>query len=488
MKGEKIVLFYNDSRSILYFIKQNSLCTPDSVALYSDSLSYTWEECATVIFALMDMFEKEYNIHSGNHIVLECENTPNDILIFLSLLSIGCQIELPFVNVEGMVKIKTKTKEYHFSSYEIIKSIILQKTNLLLSDNSNDTNNSCILLYTSGSESIPKIIVLSQYSFINNALNFADCSELNKNDKICLIPHIQHCFGIIVLLASVSVGAQLFFPSTTNSEKLLRLIKKHELTIVNTVPTIFLGMIHHPSFSQDNVKSVRSGVIAGSFYEPSQFLEIQNSFQMNLLSSYGLTEFCATVTFCTKDQEASRNVGKLIPGVKGIIKKDNTEAQPYQEGEICLKGYNCMKGYWEDNRLVPCPVDDDGWFHTGDLGYFDKDGFLYITGRLKEIIIRGGENISIPRLRKIALQHVGVEECVVISIDDNYYGELPYMVVKTNKHFELTSFAQHLRNCLDKYEIPQKIYCWDTIPKNPNGKYNNDIIKTIIMSKIRNQE
>lgn len=202
----------------------------ESVAFFCDAYSYTWGECVKTISVFADVFKREYNICARDFVLLECESTPDDVLVLLSLLSIGCHVSLQHSYKSQSVKIYTKEKVIEIFSRNKIQSVLLDNSISLSSLKSIDTRDSFVILYTSGSEAVPKGIVLSQFSFINNALNFSDCSDLKKSDKICLIPHIQHCFGLIVLFAGITIGAQIFFPSTSNCEKLLNMIYNHKLT------------------------------------------------------------------------------------------------------------------------------------------------------------------------------------------------------------------------------------------------------------------
>lgn len=353
--------------------------------------------------------------------------------------------------------------------------------------NSPNTTKSTLILYTSGTEGSSKGVCLSQYSFINNAINVTNYMDLTVSDKICFVTALHHCFGIINILMSIIVGSSLFFPSTLNFEYLLKTIQRYELTILNAVPTIFLGLIRSSDFDSQKVKTLKSGIIAGGKCSPRQFIEISQKLEMYLFSSYGMTECCATITFSTKCDsivDRAETVGKFIDGVSGCIQGNNNNILPKNQiGEICVKGYNLMQKYEGVADSVPF-TDSEGWFHTGDIGYIDNQERLHITDRLKDIIIKGGENLSPHKISNIALQFEEISECVVIGIEDDYYGEVPIMIINTSEGFILEKFRSFLKNNLEKSEIPSKIVEMSYIPQNENGKYDKSILKKMFGSHI----
>ena len=475
-------MYHRDKRTFIKYLKENASSVGEGTALYCDDYHYNRNDCYKIVCKLCYEISEKYNLDTITKVIYSCEDTPNNVLVLFALFSLGCNVAITNASNEH-IEVHYIDKNRHelidtLNTDELIHSAKLCKDNAYIPPNY-ETQKANIVLYTSGTTAFPKGIVLPQYAFFNNAQNLADYMELTEFDKICLIPKISHCFGLITLLLGVIKGIPIYFPQTSKTTLLLDKIKKHGITVINAVPTIFLKMCHHMDIQSEIVSSVRCGIIAGGSYSPSQFRDIAKHFSMKLMSSYGLTEGCATVTFCDKnDIEADRNVGRFIQGVNGCIKYLDGKYCPIgQEGEICFKGYNLMRGTVENGFFIPCEVDSDGWYHTGDIGFIDQNERLYITGRIKDIIIRGGENISITKLNETALSYPNVLECATVGISNELYGEVPCMMLTSTGYIDETPFKRYLKEKLMKYEIPEKIAFVKEIPVNINGKYDFSIIR-----------
>ena len=470
-------MYHRDKRAFICYLKNNASSAGEKTALYCDDYRYSRSDCFDLVCCLCYELSEKYSPDTVTKVIYSCEDTPNNILVLFALFSLGYDVviaNVPKEHIEIHYFDRSKNELTDtLNTAELIQTAKLHKENAYIPPDY-DTQKTNIILCTSGTTAYPKGIILQQYAFFNNAQNLADCMELAESDKICLIPKIHHCFGLITLLSGVIKGIPVYFPQTKKTKSLLDKIRKHNITVVNTVPTIFLKMCHHTDFQSEAVSSVRCGIIAGGSYTPSQFRDIAERFSMKLMSSYGLTEGCATVTFCDKnDVETDCHVGKFIHGVDGCIKSPDGKLCPVgQEGEICFKGYNLMRGTVENELFVPCEVDRDGWYHTGDLGYLDRNERLHITGRIKDIIIRGGENISIAKLNGAALSHPNVLECATVGIPNDLYGEVPCIMLTSTEHIDETSFELYLEEKLMKYEMPEKIAFVKEIPSNENGKYD----------------
>ena len=476
-------MYYYEKKSLLWFLKKNAVDIADAPALVDDNKAYSWKECYHTVIQVIRCLEKDYDFCSNTVVSYQCANCLHDILILLALLSMGCHV---VITNKKDAKMKIDCDFFYADTKTIDKNELLQQTGRLdyaasVKNTDFDTEKAYIILYTSGTEEKPKGIALTHYSFLNNARNLADNMMLDRDDRICLIPHISHCFGLIVLMSSIISGAMLYFPETKNYRELLVKIQRQRITVINTVPTVFLGLCREIGSSSDVALSVQKGVIAGGGYSSRQFHEIEEKLSMTLMSTYGLTECCATVTFCAMDEDRSSNVGRFISGVQGCIQNQNGElCETGVIGEICVKGYNLMAGFWEKGRIVSCSLDENGWYHTGDMGYLDAEDRLWITGRKKNIIIRGGENISALKLEKAALEFPGILECTVVGVADDFYGEVPYMITKQDDGVNMSEFSQHLKNVLDRHEYPAKIFTVSNIPTNNNGKYDYQKIHEMI--------
>jgi fatty-acyl-CoA synthase len=208
---------------------------------------------------------------------------------------------------------------------------------------------------------------------------------------------------------------------------------------------------------------------------------------MKLLSSYGLTECCATVTFCSYDsslEERANGVGRFIHSVTGSIQNAHGHELPINNyGEICVKGYTIMSGYYNNGMLQTEFTDKNGWFHTGDMGYLDDALNLHVVGRIKNIIICGGENISPKKVEDAILLFTHIDECVVLGVADSYYGEIPCALIQLADlyavSFNMDELQSFLKEKLERFEIPRRIMVVEQIPKNENGKYDQETIRKL---------
>ena len=480
-------MYQQNKNTLSFFLKKNATEIPNYPALLDDNVTYTWKKCYDYVSQICRCLRESYSLSAGVEIIYRCANFPQDIMILFALFSLGCHVAI-VKTAEEFIKVNFSSTHKERCSSIIDREKLLSDVDRLDTKeyeiDGYDTEKSYIILFTSGTEETPKGIALTQYSFLNNAMNLSDYMQLNRTDKICLIPQIYHCFGLQVLLSGIVSGSTLFFPETTNYGELLLKIQYHSITVLNTVPTVFLGMCRAIDSKKKFVSKVKKGIIGGGPYSPQQFREIENKLSMKLLSSYGLTECCATVTFCVMGEDCSTNVGRFIHGIHGCIQnKSGDRCEPGCIGEICVKGYNLMKGFWENGRVKDCNLDTNGWYHTGDLGYLDNEDRLYIAGRKKNIIIRGGENISVLKLTNIALKYPGVYECVVIGIPDDFYGEVPCMMICLSENIDVSAFENYLERSLNKHERLAKIMVVDVIPTNDNGKYDYEQIKRLLKEK-----
>ncbi|MBR5731584.1 MAG: AMP-binding protein [Firmicutes bacterium] len=334
------------------------------------------------------------------------------------------------------------------------------------------------ILFTSGTTSSPKMVMGSHYSRANSGRFQAKDLGATREDIFLGALPLFHCFSISVnIMAACSVGACLVLPASRRTSVLLSDIRDYKCTIFSSVPTLFFAIIRRPDFASWDVSSVRTGFIGGSSYSAAQFAEIEKSFGMTLLSSLGQTESTAGTT--TSDLTDSLEIrattlGHMMDFVEGrIADPDTNETLPAgQQGEICVRGYVVMQGYYNNPEATARAIDKDGWLHTGDWGWFGEDGYLRLSGRLKELIIRGGENISPVEIQSAVWEIPGVQDCRAIGVPDPHYGEVVCLCVAGKRGSELSEDAirAHLSERLAEYKQPRYILFFRDLPLKNTGK------------------
>ena len=334
------------------------------------------------------------------------------------------------------------------------------------------------ILFTSGSTSFPKMVMGSHYSRANcGRLQAKDLGATCEDVFLGALP-VFHCFSISVnIMAACSVGGCLVLPASRKTTVLLSDIRDFKCTVVSSVPTLFFAMLHRPDFADWDVSSVRTGFIGGSSYSPQQFKEIEEGFGMTLLSSLGQTE--ATGGLTTSDLTdpldlRATTVGHMMDFLEGkTVDPDTGKTCAVGEpGEICVRGYVVMQGYYDNPVETRRVLDPDGWLHTGDWGWFGEDGYLRLSGRIKDLIIRGGENISPVEIENAAMELGGIDSCKAIGVPSEHYGEEICLCVVLEKGSGINEnlIRTALSGKLASYKQPRYVLFFRQLPIKGTGK------------------
>lgn len=348
------------------------------------------------------------------------------------------------------------------------------------------------ILYTSGTTSFPKAVMGTQYSRVNCGIQQAHDLRASEEDRFCVAMPIFHCFCLSVnVMAACSVGACLYLPKGRRTKTILKAVNEGRCTVLSSVPTLFHAILCRPDFAEWNLSSLRTGFIGGSFYPPELFQQINDGFGFTLLSSLGQTEATAGITATYLDnplEVRATTVGHFIDHIEGkIIHIETGEEQPIGEiGEICVRGYLVMAGYYGQPEETAKAIDADGWLHTGDLGYLDGAGNVHLTGRLKELIIRGGENISPAEVEAAANKSTEIQECKAVGIPDRHYGEeiCLCVVLRAGAKLDEAELRARLTHQLAAFKIPKHIMFVEKLPKSPAGKVQSGKLVKLICSQI----
>lgn len=334
------------------------------------------------------------------------------------------------------------------------------------------------MLFTSGTSSgRPKAVVTTHRSRVNVALAQSEMIRADENDRFCVSLPMFHCFALTgIVLSAISVGACMCFPDSIHSEAILRCVEKDCCTVLNSVPTMFSAMLARRDFSAYDLRSLRCGLIGGSVYTREFFREVNDRFGFVLLPSLGQTEATAGYTGGSLTDDLERRsacVGKLFPHIRVEI-RDMKTGRPLpagERGEICVSGYNVMQGYYKQEDETRRTL-ESGWLHTGDVGYMGANGYLYMTGRLKEVIIRGGENISPMEVEAVILSDSRVRAAKLVGVPDPHYIEEICACVCTDGSITAEEIRQMVRRELAPFKVPRYVLFMDSLPTTQTGKIN----------------
>ncbi|HKK81420.1 MAG TPA: AMP-binding protein, partial [Prolixibacteraceae bacterium] len=277
--------------------------------------------------------------------------------------------------------------------------------------------------YTSGTTGFPKGVMLTHTNILNNGYWIGECQKFTAAERVCLPPPLFHCFGLVLgIMATYSHGATTVMIETFDPLVVLASIQKEKCTALYGVPTMFIAELNHPMFDMFDLSSLRTGIMAGSPCPIETMRQVIDKMHMtDVTIAYGLTEASPVMTQTRTDDPIEVKVGTVgreLPGIEVKIFDPETGAElPVgQQGEVCCRGYNIMRGYYKNPSATAETIDKDGWLHSGDLGVKDENGNFKITGRIKDMIIRGGENIYPREIEEFLYQMPGIQDVQVAGV------------------------------------------------------------------------
>jgi fatty-acyl-CoA synthase len=335
--------------------------------------------------------------------------------------------------------------------------------------------------YTSGTTGRPKGATLSHRNILNNGFMVTELMGFSEQDRLCIPVPFYHCFGMVMAnLGCTSHGATMVIPAPGfDPEITLRAIAEERCTAVYGVPTMFIAMQHHPTFADHDLSSLRTGCMAGSICPVEVMKRCLHDMHMDeVCIAYGMTETSPVSTQTRVDDDLERrtsSIGRVHPHVEVKIVDPATGAtvERGRPGEFCTRGYSVMLGYWDDAEKTAEAVDADGWMHTGDLAEMREDGYCNIVGRIKDMVIRGGENIYPREIEEFLYSHPDIEDVQVIGVPDQKYGEELCAWIKLRAGAEpldadgVRAFAT---GRLAHYKIPRYVLLVDEFPMTVTGK------------------
>ncbi|MBR5869338.1 MAG: AMP-binding protein, partial [Clostridia bacterium] len=333
--------------------------------------------------------------------------------------------------------------------------------------------------YTSGTTGFPKGVMLTHYNVVNNGKAIGDCMDLSTADRMMIQVPMFHCFGMVLAMtASMTHGTTMSPIPAFSPTKGLDCINKEKITAFHGVPTMFIAMLGHPNFPNTDFSHMRTGIMAGSPCPIKVMEEVIEKMHMpEICITYGQTEAspATTMSKTTDPIEARVNtVGGPIFGVETkIVDPETGEECPVNvDGEFCARGYNIMKGYYKMPAATAAVIDKDGWLHSGDLARKDENGRYKITGRIKDMIIRGGENIYPKEIEDFIYTHPKVSDVQVIGVPDKQYGEeiMACVILKPGETSSVEEIKQYVLDHMAKHKVPRYVAFVDAFPMNAAGK------------------
>ncbi|MBS2970203.1 AMP-binding protein [Metabacillus sp. KIGAM252] len=342
-----------------------------------------------------------------------------------------------------------------------------------------DQHDAINMQYTSGTTGFPKGVMLSHHNIVNNGYLIASSMKLTNQDRLCIPVPFFHCFGCVLsTMAAVTVGACMVPTIEFSPDLVLETVERERCTGLQGVPTMFIAELSLDSFPSYDLSSLRTGIMAGSPCPIEVMKKVMDQMGMNEITiCYGQTEASPVITQTTVDDSIERKVetvGKPHPHVevKIIDPVSGKEMAPNEQGELCTRGYHVMKGYYKMPEATSEAIDADGWLHTGDLAAMDEEGYVKITGRLKDMIIRGGENIYPREIEEFLYRHPDIVDVQVIGVPDEKYGERTAACIRVREGADLT--MQHIQEYCEGqiafYKIPEYCFIMDEYPMTASGK------------------
>ncbi|MEG1874041.1 MAG: AMP-binding protein [Angelakisella sp.] len=333
--------------------------------------------------------------------------------------------------------------------------------------------------YTSGTTGFPKGVMLTHYNIVNNGKSIGDCMGFTEQDKLCIVVPFFHCFGLVLGMMACLTHATSMVPVDIYSPvKVMEAITSQHCTAVHGVPTMFIAMLEHAEFGNYDFSSLRTGIMAGSPCPIKVMQQVIDKMNMHEITiTYGQTEASpATTMTSTQDSLELRvaTVGRHMPHVETKIVDPETgdTLEPGQTGEFCSRGYNTMRGYYKMEEATRQVIDKDGWLHSGDLATVDKNGYYKITGRIKDMIIRGGENIYPKEIEEFIYTLPQVQDVQVIGVPSKQYGEEVMACVILRQPGAMTEeeLKTVVAGHLARHKVPKYVAFVEQFPMTASGK------------------
>jgi fatty-acyl-CoA synthase len=333
--------------------------------------------------------------------------------------------------------------------------------------------------YTSGTTGFPKGVMLTSRNIVNNGYALGQVLGYSPADRLCLCVPLFHCFGCVIgVLGSYTHGGCLCVVEAFDPKHVLETVHRERCTGLYGVPTMFIAELEHPRFKEYDLTSLRTGVMAGSLCPEPLMRRVMSEMHLpEMTIAYGMTESSPCITMTPRGSslaQRTQTVGPVLPEleVKIVDPATGDERAPGERGELCCRGYNVMKGYYNNEQATRAAIDVDGWLHTGDEASQDPDGYFRITGRIKDVIIRGGENIAPKEIEDRLREHGMVADAYVYGVPDSFFGEAVAAAVRLREGASVTAdeLVAWCASALAKFKVPRYVRFVPEFPMTASGK------------------
>ena len=431
-------------------------------------LEYLLRQSDTKLLVMIGGFKNNDYVATVNELLPELKTTSGEIesehLPFLKrVVFAGKETPEGMLNFEDL---KILGGDFPVEIYEENKKTL----------NTHDVVN---MQYTSGTTGFPKGVMLTHYNILNNGKTIGDGMKFTKNDKLCITVPFFHCFGLVLaMMACITHGTTMVPVERYSPVPVMNAISVEKCTAVHGVPTMFIAMLEHAQFNNFDFSSLRTGIMAGSPCPIEVMKKVIDKMNMReIVIVFGQTEASPGCTMTTTSDSIDKRVntvGRAFPGVecKIIDPKNNKELPINTPGEFCARGYNIMKGYYKMPEATAQAIDKDGWLHTGDLCTVDEDGYYKVVGRIKDMIIRGGENIYPKEIEECLYTCDKVSDVQVIGVPSEAYGEevMACVILKEGEEMTEEEVKEFVGARMAKHKVPRYVRFVDSFPTNAAGK------------------
>ena len=348
--------------------------------------------------------------------------------------------------------------------------------------------------YTSGTTGFPKGATLSHANILNNGSFVAEGCGYDEQDRICIPVPFYHCFGMVMgNLGATTHGACMVIPEAAfEPEATLRAVEQERCTSLYGVPTMFIAELEHPRFADYDLSSLRTGIMAGSPCPIDTMRRVVDEMHMEEVTiCYGMTETSPVSTQTAPGDPLDKRVGtvgRVHPHVEIKVVDPETGAivEREQPGELCTRGYSVMLGYWNDEKRTDEVLDRARWMHTGDLAVMDEEGYLRIVGRIKDMVIRGGENLYPREVEEFLYGHPDIADVQVVGVPDARYGEelMAWIVPRGGAEVDRDSVAEFCRGRIAHHKVPRYVACLDEFPMTVTGKVQKYKLRELAVERL----
>jgi len=347
--------------------------------------------------------------------------------------------------------------------------------------------------FTSGTTGFPKGATLTHHNILNNGYYNGQALGLTENDRVCIPVPLYHCFGMVMgNMMCAAYGAAMIYPSEGfDPLEVLRAVESERCTALYGVPTMFIAELDHPEFANFDLSSLRTGTMAGSPCPIEVMKRVIGDMNMKEVTiAYGMTE-TSPVSFQSSAADSIERrvstVGRVHPHVEiKIVDEDNHIVSPGIPGELMTRGYSVMLGYWNDPEITTEAIDAAGWMHTGDQATIDEEGFCKIVGRIKDMVIRGGENVYPREIEEFLYRHPKVQDVQVIGVPDEKYGEelCAWISLKDGEHSNPEEIRAFCKGQIAHYKVPRYVRFVDEFPMTITGKVQKFKMRETMISEL----